>query len=195
MELHYRFALPVAAIVLALVGIPLGISTRKGGKSLGVMLSLLLFFFYYILMAFGLSFAKQGRVSPIIGLWLANVLFALAGIFMLSNLSRVWTRMMFLQDAYEDLVKRWKDWRARRGTAKLHIALPVPAKVGGRFLQILDIYVLSGWIFYLPSARRLYRRVPYFRFLPGSGRYRAQLRFPCAWWWIITATSFPKLFT
>ena len=99
MELHYRFALPVAAIVLALVGIPLGISTRKGGKSLGVMLSLLLFFVYYILMAFGRSFAKQGRVSPIIGLWLANVLFALAGIFMLSNLSRVGTRMMFLQDA------------------------------------------------------------------------------------------------
>ena len=147
-ELHYRFALPVAAIVLALVGIPLGISTRKGGKSLGVMLSLLLFFVYYILMAFGLSFAKQGRVSPIIGLWLANTLFALAGIFMLSNLSRVWTRMMFLQDAYEDLMKRWKDRRARRGTAKLHIALPVPAKVGGRFLQILDIYVLNGWIFY-----------------------------------------------
>ena len=69
------------------MGIPLGISTRKGGKSLGVMLSLLLFFVYYILMAFGLSFAKQGRVSPIIGLWLANVLFALAGIIMLSNLT------------------------------------------------------------------------------------------------------------
>ena len=90
-ELHYRFALPVAAIVLALVGIPLGISTRKGGKSLGVMLSILLFFVYYILMAFGLSFAKQGRVPPIVGLWLANVLFAVAGIIMLSNLRHVGT--------------------------------------------------------------------------------------------------------
>jgi LPS export ABC transporter permease LptF/LPS export ABC transporter permease LptG len=147
-EIHYRFALPVAAIVLALVGIPLGISTRKGGKSLGVMLSLLLFFVYYILMAFGLSFAKQGRVSPIVGLWLANTLFAVAGIIMLSNLGRVWSRMMFLQDAYEDLMKRWKERRARSGTAKLQVALPAPAKVGGRFLQILDIYVLNGWIFY-----------------------------------------------
>ncbi|MGD0223115.1 MAG: LPS export ABC transporter permease LptF [Terriglobia bacterium] len=147
-ELHYRFALPVAAIVLALVGIPLGISTRKGGKSLGVMLSLLLFFVYYILMAFGLSFAKQGRVSPIVGLWLANTLFALAGIIMLSNLGRVWTRMMFLQDGFEDITKRWQEWRARRGISKLPLALPAPAKVGGRFLQILDIYVLNGWIFY-----------------------------------------------
>jgi LPS export ABC transporter permease LptF/LPS export ABC transporter permease LptG len=147
-ELNWRFALPVAAIVLALVGIPLGISTRKGGKSVGLMLSILLVFVYYILMAFGLSFAKQGRVSPIIGLWLANVLFALAGIMMLSNLSHVRTRMMFLQDAFDDIVKRWQQWRARRSRSQLPAALPAPAKVGGRFLQILDIYVLRGWIFY-----------------------------------------------
>jgi LPS export ABC transporter permease LptG len=147
-ELNYRLALPVAAIVLALVGIPLGISTRKGGKSLGVMLSLLLFFVYYILMAFGLNFAKQGRVSPYVGLWIANVLFAVAGIAMLSNLKRVGSRMMFLQDAVDDLVKHWQNWRARRGRNKPHNPLPAPAKVGGRFLQILDIYVMRGWLFY-----------------------------------------------
>jgi len=147
-ELHYRLALPVAAIVLALVGIPLGISTRKGGKSVGLMLSILLVFVYYILMVFGLSYAKQGRVSPIIGLWLANVLFALAGILMLSNLRHVRTRMMFIQDAFEDRVKRWQLWRARRSHRQPSTALPAPAKVGGRFLQILDIYVIEGWLFY-----------------------------------------------
>ena len=148
MELHYRFALPVAAIVLALVGIPLGISTRKGGKSVGLMLSILLVFVYYILMAFGLSFAKQGRVSPFIGLWLANVLFALAGIIMLSNLSHVRTRMMFLQDAFDDVVKRWQHWRARRSHSQTPATLRAPRQLGGRFLQILDIYVIRGWIFY-----------------------------------------------
>ena len=147
-ELHWRFALPVAAIVLALVGIPLGISTRKGGKSLGVMLSLLLFFVYYILMAFGRSFAMQGRVSSVIGLWLANVLFALAGILMLSNLSHVGNRLVFLQDAFDGLVKRWQKWNARLSRSQHSAALPAPAKVGGRFLQILDIYVVRGWIFY-----------------------------------------------
>ena len=147
-ELHWRFALPVAAIVLALVGIPLGISTRKGGKSLGVMLSLLLFFVYYILMAFGRSFAMQGRVSPVIGLWLANILFALAGILMLSNLSHVGNRLVFLQDALDDLMRRWQKWHAHRSRSQHHAALPDPAKVGGRFLQILDIYVVRGWIFY-----------------------------------------------
>jgi LPS export ABC transporter permease LptF/LPS export ABC transporter permease LptG len=147
-ELHYRFALPVAALVLALVGIPLGISTRKGGKSLGLMLSLLLFFVYYILMAFGLSFAKQGRVSPLIGLWLANGLFALAGIFMLSNLSHVRSRMMFLQDAFEGSVKRWQEWRSRQSHSQRSATPRSPRHLGGRFLQILDLYVIRGWIFY-----------------------------------------------
>jgi LPS export ABC transporter permease LptF/LPS export ABC transporter permease LptG len=147
-ELHYRLALPVAALVLALVGIPLGISTRKGGKSVGWMLSILLVFVYYILMASGWSFAKQGRVAPVIGLWLANVLFAIAGIGMLSNLSRVGNRMLFLQDAVDDIVKRWQHWRAGRSTSPGLGALPTPAKVGGRFLQILDIYVVQSWLFY-----------------------------------------------
>ena len=34
-ELHRRFALPVACLMLALVGIPLGTSSRKGGRSAG----------------------------------------------------------------------------------------------------------------------------------------------------------------
>ena len=147
-ELHYRLALPVAAIVLALVGIPLGISTRKGGKSVGLMLSILLVFVYYILMAFGRSFAIQGRVSPLVGFWLANVLFAVAGIFMLSNVHHVRTRMLGFQDAFDDIMKRWQQWRARRSHSPHPSALPAPAKVGGRFLQILDIYVVRGWIFY-----------------------------------------------
>jgi LPS export ABC transporter permease LptF/LPS export ABC transporter permease LptG len=147
-ELHYRIALPVAAIVLALVGIPLGISTRKGGKSLGVILSLLLFFVYYILMAFGRTFALQGRVSPLIGLWLANFLFALAGILMLSNLTHVRTRMMFLQDAFDSIVKHWQDWRARQSPSRMAGIPAAPRQLGGRFLQILDIYVIRGWLVY-----------------------------------------------
>ena len=43
-ELHQRFALPPACILLALIGIPLGISTRKGGKSTAFVLTVVLAF-------------------------------------------------------------------------------------------------------------------------------------------------------
>jgi len=48
-EFHRRLALPTACIVLALVGIPLGLSAKKGGKSTGFVLTIGLVFFYYFL--------------------------------------------------------------------------------------------------------------------------------------------------
>jgi len=188
-ELHWRFALPVAAIVLALVGIPLGISTRKGGKSVGLMLSLLLFFVYYILMAFGRTFAMQGHVSPIIGLWLANVLFALVGIFMLSNVHHVRTRLLGLQDAFDDIVKRWQQWRAHRSHSPRPSALPAPAKVGGRFLQILDIYVLRGWLFYfvilLITFTDVYIIFDFFQVLGDIVRNQISARVVVDYYWFL----------
>src|SRR5450755_2715985 len=41
-EFHRRFALPTSCLVLALVGIPLGLSSKKGGKSAGFVLTIIL---------------------------------------------------------------------------------------------------------------------------------------------------------
>src|SRR3984957_16900894 len=60
---NYRwFALPTACLVLALVGIPLGLSSKKSGKSGGFVLTILLVFAYYIISLVGVSLARQGHV-------------------------------------------------------------------------------------------------------------------------------------
>jgi LPS export ABC transporter permease LptG/LPS export ABC transporter permease LptF len=82
-EYHRRLALPTACIVLALVGIPLGLSSKKGGKSSGFVLTILLVFLYYSLSLIGVSFAKQGRLSPAAGVWLADFAFLVGGVFLL----------------------------------------------------------------------------------------------------------------
>ncbi|MBZ5664483.1 MAG: LptF/LptG family permease [Acidobacteriia bacterium] len=82
-EYHRRLALPTACIVLALVGIPLGLSSKKGGKSSGFVLTILLVFLYYSISLIGVSFAKQGRLSPAAGVWLADFVFLAGGIFLL----------------------------------------------------------------------------------------------------------------
>ena len=41
-ELNNRFAFPVACLVLMLVGVPLGVASRRGGKSSGVVFTILL---------------------------------------------------------------------------------------------------------------------------------------------------------
>ena len=82
-EFHRRLALPTACLVLAMVGIPLGLSSKKGGKSSGFVLTILLVFLYYSLSLIGVSLARQARVSPAAGVWLADCLFLAGGAFLL----------------------------------------------------------------------------------------------------------------
>jgi len=78
-EFHRRFALSTSCLVLALVGIPLGLSSKKGGKSAGFVLTILLVFAYYSASLVGISLARQGKLAPWSGVWLANFVFFLAG--------------------------------------------------------------------------------------------------------------------
>ena len=82
-EFHRRFALPTACLVLALVGIPLGLSSKKSGKSGGFVLTILLVFVYYVISLVGVSLARQGKVSPWFGAWLADLAFLGLGLFLL----------------------------------------------------------------------------------------------------------------
>jgi lipopolysaccharide export system permease protein len=87
-EFHTRFALPTACLVLAMVGIPLGLSSKKSGKSGGFVLTIVLVFIYYFISLIGVSLAKQGRLSPAFGAWLANLVFFAAALFLLWQAER-----------------------------------------------------------------------------------------------------------
>jgi LPS export ABC transporter permease LptF/LPS export ABC transporter permease LptG len=86
-EFHRRLAFPVACLVLMLIGVPLGSVSRRGGKSSGFIFTILLVLAYYLLSNFGIAWAKQGRLPAVVGVWLANVVFAAAGLFLLSQMA------------------------------------------------------------------------------------------------------------
>lgn len=87
-ELNRRFSYPFACLVLMLVGVPLGLSSKRGGKSTGFVLTILLVFLYYFLSSVGVALAKQEKLGPIAGVWGANVLFAVVGLVLLGEMSR-----------------------------------------------------------------------------------------------------------
>src|SRR5215469_10604498 len=87
-EFNKRFSYPFACLVLMLVGVPLGISSKRGGKSTGFVLTILLVFIYYFLSLVGGAFAQSGKLSPFLGVWGANLLFAAAGAILLYQMSR-----------------------------------------------------------------------------------------------------------
>jgi LPS export ABC transporter permease LptG/LPS export ABC transporter permease LptF len=86
-ELNRRVAYPFACLVLMLIGVPLGLSSRRGGKSTGFVLTLLLVFAYYLLSNIGVALAKNGKLSPFLGVWAANIFFALFGLVLLRQLA------------------------------------------------------------------------------------------------------------
>ena len=82
-ELNNRFAYPAACLVLMLVGVPLGVTSRRGGKSSAWVATILLVSLYYSLSLVGTALARQDKLPTFVAVWSANLLFAAAGIFLL----------------------------------------------------------------------------------------------------------------
>ena len=153
-EFHRRFALPTACLVLALVGIPLGLSSKKGGKSTGFVLTIVLVFAYYSLSLVGVSLARQGKVSPGLGVWLANIVFLLAGAFLLWRAERKPLDIAPLRSL-------WHPFKAGLQEGGGILIRPSPPEdvfkraasrwrvFSARFPMILDDYVMQDFIAYL----------------------------------------------
>jgi len=170
-EYHRRLALPTASIVLALVGIPLGLSSKKGGKSSGFVITILLVFLYYSISLIGVSFARQGRLSPAAGVWLADFVFLAGGVFLLWQSERRPIELIAVRSWFKTSgLKAWKSQGSWFGTAAPSLpaagtALNGESRQGDRkavfrrvatrrrlfnlhFPTILDDYVLRGFTLY-----------------------------------------------
>src|SRR6202012_4312510 len=86
-ELHKRYAYPAACLVLMLIGIPLGLSSRRGGKSTGFVLTIALVFIYFFFSATGSMLAREGKLPVTVGVWAANLLFGLFGLLLLQRMA------------------------------------------------------------------------------------------------------------
>ncbi|HLW52393.1 MAG TPA: LptF/LptG family permease [Candidatus Angelobacter sp.] len=105
-EFNRRLALPTACLVLVLIGIPLGLSAKKGGKGAGFVLTIVLVFIYYFLSIIGVSMARGGKASPVLGVWMANIIFAVAGTLLLWRTDRIPIEIGLGQA----LVTQFKSW-------------------------------------------------------------------------------------
>jgi lipopolysaccharide export LptBFGC system permease protein LptF len=75
-EIQKKFALPAACLVLALTGVALALRVPRGGGGLVLGASCVVFTAYYLLIITGENLALRLIVSPVIGMWGANVLLA-----------------------------------------------------------------------------------------------------------------------
>jgi LPS export ABC transporter permease LptF/LPS export ABC transporter permease LptG len=148
-EFHGRLALPTACVVLALVGVPLGLSSKKGGKSSGFVLTIMLVLAYYFLSLLGVSLARQGKVSPFLGVWLADIVFFIGGALLLWRAERrpfdlSWLRIRMPRKG--DSRERRKELRLEAGEGAFQRASTRRRMFNASFPMILDDYVLRDFV-------------------------------------------------
>ncbi|MEO5935976.1 MAG: LPS export ABC transporter permease LptF [Terriglobales bacterium] len=154
-EFHRRLALPTACLVLAMIGIPLGLSSKKGGKSTGFVLTIGLVFLYYVISLTGLGMARQGKLPAGAGVWMANALFALAGLVLLYRVDRSSLEVGSVKNVWLAVRDRFRRTPPPEGPGVRVERRAVPrgetrtttSQMG--FPLILDNYILKDFISYL----------------------------------------------
>ncbi len=82
-EIYKKFSMAVACIIFVLIGIPLGLSVRRGGLGVVGVLAVGIFLFYWVTLVQGEKLADRGLLEPWVGMWAANVLIGSLGLYLL----------------------------------------------------------------------------------------------------------------
>jgi lipopolysaccharide export system permease protein len=82
-ELHKRFALPMAALVFTVMAFPLGIRAQRSGRAVALALSFGIVVAYYILYSTMEGLALRGRLPAAIAVWIPNAILAVVGLALL----------------------------------------------------------------------------------------------------------------
>lgn len=73
-ELVWRFGLPVIALLVALLAIPLGYTNPRVGRSANLILAVFVFLLYNNTLSIAQAWVQRGQVSFEVGLWIVHVL-------------------------------------------------------------------------------------------------------------------------
>ena len=109
-EIHSRFAMPVACFVFAVLGVPLALQPMRSSRSVGFPLSIGVFALYYVLQKGGEALGAQGRIPPAAAAWAPNLLIGSLALYLLwkRNRDAPVTVLEWFGAAVEAVVSRFK---------------------------------------------------------------------------------------
>jgi len=148
-ELNQRFAFPVACLVFALIAVPLGAQPRRGGRAAGSLLAVIVIAGYYLILVTGAGFARQGVVSPGVGVWAADLIVALAGLALFPRLER-YRGEAPVPTVLSRLAAFWRLLRRRKTRVKARVtrANGAEAPSYSSLPSIVDLYVLRRFFYF-----------------------------------------------
>ena len=86
-EYQRRFAMTAAAFILTVIGMALSSRKVKGGLGVNIGIGLVLSFSYILFMTVTQTFAISGMTSPLVAMWIPNVIYTIIAIVLYRRVS------------------------------------------------------------------------------------------------------------
>lgn len=80
---YQKFSQPLACLIVALAGAPLGLLARRSRSNLGLVYSAVIVFLYYVLQSSSGALGDSGRLDPMVAAWLPNIVIGTLGMIIL----------------------------------------------------------------------------------------------------------------
>jgi lipopolysaccharide export system permease protein len=81
-ELQWRFSIPLSALVLVLLAVPLSFVDPRAGRSLNLMFAILIYMVYNNMLSIFQAWVTQGKLTSWIGLWPVHLLFIMLAFYL-----------------------------------------------------------------------------------------------------------------
>jgi len=80
-QMHLKYSIPLASLVFALIGVPLGVQSHRSASATGFGMSIIIIFIYYILMTLGSALGQAGALPPPLAAWIQNLILGAYGAY------------------------------------------------------------------------------------------------------------------
>lgn len=145
-EIHKKYAFPFACVVMGIIALPLGISTRRQTTASGFAVGTVVIIVYYFFAQNGEQQADAGQIAPWLGVWSGNIVLAIVALVLLWKKSReidfgVWRRIEPLW------LRAWDALRSGYAERILHrSARRRRMRKGAAFPRTLDRLVMQNYL-------------------------------------------------
>jgi lipopolysaccharide export system permease protein len=78
-DFYMKYSIPFSGLIFVLLGVPLGLRSKRGSKATGVILSIVLVLIYYVLLSTTRSMGRGDMLTPILAAWAPNIIFCILG--------------------------------------------------------------------------------------------------------------------
>ncbi len=104
-ELQWRMAIPISALVLVLLAIPLSFVDPRAGRSLNLIFAIVIYIIYNNILSIFQAWVTQGRLNAMIGLWPVHLIFLMLAFYLFYRRTHL---LPLMPKFLSDISRSWK---------------------------------------------------------------------------------------